>query len=409
MKILYVTPFLRVPPDFGLAIRDYHLLRNLSKDHRVTLAFVETPEQGAIANWAKEENISLISLGEYPLQTQSRTRFPVLKRLWGRIPGAMARIQPQLLAQTLSLMLSQADYDVVILDTQLIAQVALYLPKFQIPTVGVLLDTYSLYSRRLFEQASWRPYKIVYGIEHLKMLWYEQKIIERFSHLIVVSETDATWVSKHAPHVQVSVIPNGVDTAFYHPSSVTHETPNLIFVGNMAYAPNQDGFFYFVREILPYVHAKYPELVFTAVGLYPSGDMRQLAAQDPRIRVTGQVADVRPYYNSADVVVVPLRFGSGTKLKILEAMSMGVPVVTTNIGLEGIDASPGKHVLCEDSPLQFAQAIIRLLSSPSESARITANARDFVLRYDWQRIVRDLEQTLVQIVGRVRLSPTGGS
>ena len=399
MKLVYVMPFMRVPPDFGLAIRDYHLLNYLAEHHSVVLLAFETPEQGRFAEWARERMSEFVSLGMYPAPREPPNRFPLWSRLVEWVPSSLARVQPRALARKIqTLVENQSDIDLIIFDTHLTAQATLYLRGLVIPMVAVLPDVYTNHARRQFTKTSWRPYKLVYGLDLLRMYVYENRILARYRYLVTMSETDAAWVRRHAPQARVFVSPNGVDTSYFLPNSKPHIGKNLIFVGNFAYGPNEDGFFFLVEEILPRVHAECPEALLTVVGLYPTDTMYHAAQRDSRIQLTGQVPDVRPNYAQADVAVVPLRVGSGIKLKVLEAMSMGVPLVTTRVGCEGIDAKSGEHLLIADHPEDFAQCILRLLKSGSEASRIAARARSYVEKYDWNMVANDFERTLTYIV-----------
>ena len=194
------------------------------------------------------------------------------------------------------------------------------------------------------------------------------------------------------------MLPNGVDVQYYSVAEIAKVLPNagvtafnrsLLFVGSMDYHANIDAVSWFVRDIWPEFAGKYPDLKFVIVGRDPAPEVRNL--QSDRILVTGTVEDVRPYYAAAQAVIVPLRVGSGTRLKILEAMAAGVPIVSTRLGAEGIDVTHNVHLLIADNESELISSIDRFLSSPEMRNRLIQAARDRVIsRYDWSVIGKEL-------------------
>jgi glycosyltransferase involved in cell wall biosynthesis len=194
------------------------------------------------------------------------------------------------------------------------------------------------------------------------------------------------------------VSPNGFDTQSYQPLPLPPETtrPALLFVGSMSYEACVDAMVYFCQEILPRIRSQFGDVDLWIVGRDPSQQVRQLDGNG--VHVTGRVADVRPYYQRSMVCVVPLRAGGGTRLKILEAMALGRPVVATSIGCEGLDVIDEEHLMIADSPEQFAEKTVRLLADATLRQRIGANARRLVVsRYDWDVIVKRLMQIYTQV------------
>ena len=172
----------------------------------------------------------------------------------------------------------------------------------------------------------------------------------------------------------LAVVPNGVDLDYFRAGAELATAPRLAFVGTLDYDPCERGLWYFCNEILPKIRAKLPGATFTAIGRNPSRRLLDLAGPERGIEFTGRVEDLRPHVQAARVFVVPLLSGSGTRLKILEAMAMGVPVVSTTIGAEGIDGVDGEHFRIADAPEAFAQAVLEL-SAIRSSPRACARAR----------------------------------
>jgi glycosyltransferase involved in cell wall biosynthesis len=212
----------------------------------------------------------------------------------------------------------------------------------------------------------------------------------------VVSERERQKILALRPNANIHVVPNGVDAAFYAPTAArrfespeSNAPPRLLFVGSMDYHANIDAMTWFVQEIWPAISRRHPELQFTIVGRDPGPSIRALASS--RIEVTGTVDDVRHYYASATAVMVPLRSGSGTRLKILEAMAAGVPIISTRLGAEGIEAQNDVHLLLADTPDEMLAAVTRLISSPGTQLSMAQQAQTLVTqRYDWSSLGESL-------------------
>src|SRR5262249_37897863 len=177
-------------------------------------------------------------------------------------------------------------------------------------------------------------------------------------------------------------------------------TTNLVFVGSMSYLPNVDAAEFFVRDVLPLIAAEMPEVTLSIVGARPAASVQRLAA-DPHVRVTGLVDDVRPYYAAAAAAIVPLRIGGGVRMKILESMALGVPILSTRVGAEGLGLTDGSDLLLADTPADLAAAAIRLLGDPGLRDRLAAHARQTALRrFSWEAVVQTLEDVYASILPR---------
>jgi glycosyltransferase involved in cell wall biosynthesis len=232
------------------------------------------------------------------------------------------------------------------------------------------------------------------AVQWRRLRTYEGRVCREADTVIAVSETDAAHLRRLAPGARLLVLPNGVDTtAFAHrqPSARNDgradEAPTVLFTGTMDFRPNVDAMLWFAEAIWPRLHAARPGLRCLIVGKAPDARLLAAARRQDGLEVIGAVPDVRPFLAQAAVYVVPMRMGSGVRLKVLEAMAAGVPVVSTRMGLEGVAAVPGEHVLLADDPPAFAAAVLRLLADPALAARLAARARELVEeRYDWTRL-----------------------
>ena len=241
----------------------------------------------------------------------------------------------------------------------------------------------------------------VYQTESRRLSEYECHVNQYFDHSVFVSQNEADLFLRLYPQGRnVSIIPNGVDCEYFSPANPQPATRNsqpiLLFTGAMDYYPNVDGVNWFCNEILPLVLNKFSKTQFYVVGGNPHPKIKALTRNDS-IKVTGFVEDVRPYYQSADICVVPLSLARGVQNKVLEAMAMKKPVVATTKALEGIKALPREHVLIADTAQEFFTTICELLENKALSRRLGVRAREFVLKnHNWSTHMQGLESLLCE-------------
>lgn len=262
----------------------------------------------------------------------------------------------------------------------------------RVPRLLVCMDLTSVIARREFERERWLGGRLRALAEWRKVRHYERRIVHDFEHCVVMSETDQATLQSLDPSVQSWVVPNGVDTDHFQPARPEAvEAESAVFTGTMFWQPNVDAVIHFCGDILPLIQRKYPGVRVTIVGAEPTESVRRLGEQRG-VTVTGSVKDVRQYMGRAAVVIVPIRLGSGTRLKILEAMAMGKAVVSTSVGCEGLEVTPGKDIEVADSPEAFAEAVCRLLGDPARRRALGEAGRRLVRsRYDWRIIARQQE------------------
>lgn len=241
---------------------------------------------------------------------------------------------------------------------------------------------------------------------------FERRALDEFDAQTTVSERDADHLRKLDSKARIFVIENGVDAANYsneqldqayaawRPQQAPRDSGNrIVFVGSMDYHANIDAALSFSRAVWPRLRERKPELTFTIVGRDPSPEVRELASL-PGMEVTGTVNDVRPYYRDAIAAVVPLRVGGGSRLKILEAMAAGVPVVSTTLGAEGLEVEHDGNILIADTNEKMIEAIIKLIEQPEQREQFSDAGRVLVSnRYDWTTVGANLFETYQQLVG----------
>jgi len=226
-------------------------------------------------------------------------------------------------------------------------------------------------------------------VQWLRLRRFERQVCQRADRLIAVSEADARALIALDPALKPVLVPNGVDLTTYHPNVAPHpglSHPALVFTGKMDFRPNVDAVLWFSHEVLPRLWTRIPEAHFYIVGQSPSPRLDPLRGER-RITITGHVDDVRPYIAAADVYVVPLRVGGGTRLKVLEAMAMGRALVSTRLGIEGLGASDGSELFVANDAEAFARRVLDLLRDEARRDTLGRAARAFVEQhYGWERI-----------------------
>lgn len=397
MRILAITDTIPYPPVSGDRIRVYNLLRRIARQHQVWLAaLLEKPDE--------VESVSHMEEFCCGVEVAHVRRRHPLAHLPGLLRYALASKPLELkfyhseeLVHNIRHLASTVDFDVV----QIVhSHMALYLETLPPDTrckrilmfQNIAFDQFG----RIFRVERRPVIKMRALIHSLMMHRWEPRYAERFDRCITVSEVDRHLLTTANPHLQVDVIPSGVDTQAYQPLPQEGTSPTLLFVGKMSYPPCADAVLYFYREIFPLVRRMIGDVEMWIVGREPPPEVRRLSGDG--VHVTGWVDDVVPYYSQSTVCVVPLRAGGGTRLKILEAMALGRPVVSTSIGCEGLDVIDGQHLLIADSPEQFAEKTVRLLKDRALYRHVTTHARQLVVdRYDWDMIAGQLMQIYAEM------------
>lgn len=383
LRCLLVSPVLPAPPVDGGRLRVFHLARGLAERHAVDV--LALAEAGAATQEAQAalaaHGVGLRVVPHAP--RRASTAWHALRR---RCSYHSAVTWSPELARQLRACAASGSYDVVQFEY---AYLGRYLRAWAGPRPALVLDEHNVEFRLAETLAAGRagaasaPYR-AYARREVALRRREELAACRAADAVVtVSPADRDLLRRHLPDLDVTVAPNGVDLEAYRPLPVGGEPPGAVFVGKMDYRPNVDAVEWFCREILPTVRQRVPGYRFTIVGGPLARPVRALATR-PGVETTGQVLDTRPYLARAQAVVVPLRAGSGTRLKILEAMAAGRPVVSTTVGAEGLAVTGDHDIAIADTADELVHVLVALAGDERRRARLGANGRALVqARYGW--------------------------
>jgi glycosyltransferase involved in cell wall biosynthesis len=392
MKSLYFAAHQFWPPNSGARLRNYQLARQLAVRSSVTFLEMRSAGDEQFAHSDDSGVANVLSLVKGRTYTPSK----IFWGLAGPTPVTVLNCWSRRSASRLFDVLKSQQFDSVqIAGTQLIAYLAVLRELPQCP--AIVIDWHNIESELMWRYAdttgNW--VKQIAANRTARLIQRaEDRLLETCGPHTVTSERERRNLLARCPGANIHVIPNGVDTTYYSPTIIskacrstakTDLKRTILFVGSMDYHANIDAVIQFSRTAWLEIAQNHPDLHFIIVGRDPTPEV--LALSSDRIHVTGTVDDVRPFYASATAVVVPLRSGSGTRIKILEAMAAGVPVVSTKLGAEGIDIEDGLHYLQADSGPEIAAAVHLIASSEEIRSRLSQAARELVCRtYDWSVI-----------------------
>ncbi|PDW04628.1 glycosyltransferase family 4 protein [Candidatus Viridilinea mediisalina] len=394
MRILLLTQVLPFPPDAGPKIKTYHLLQYLGKHHEVTLvSLIRSAQEEAHAEVLRKLCSAVYTI---PLQrSRLRDAYYLATSMLRRDSFLMRRDHSDELHAFLHGLTRRQHFDIIHADQLNMAQFAV-----DLPGGARVIDQHNAVWTIVQRMAEHSPYPRRVGLElearHLRR--YEARICARFDGMLAVSQPDLAFLELAAAEVGVrlpatAVIPIAVDALSEAPVRRVAQPRTILSMATMFWPPNVDGVLWFAHEVYPLIKAAVPDAEFAVVGARPPAQVRQLGSADPSIHVTGYVADPQPFLQQAAALIVPVRAGGGMRVKILEALARGLPIVSTTIGYEGIRLQPGEHLLVGDTPQAFAAAVIELLRHPSLGQRLAKAGRSLAAEvYDWRVVNPQVEQ-----------------
>ena len=394
MKILFITGMLPFPLDNGRKLRSFHLIRKLSEGNGLTLFITDekNPDEkniGELKKYCKDVKIAPCAELSTP-----RLILRLFLSIFRKEPFSLLKRYSNRIRQQLHSLIDETRPDVIICDR---LTETLYLLDKGIKAIKIYSTHNVEYQivRRFSESTTDILKKLASYIEWKRMEAYERRVWENFDFSIAVSENNKDIISKFIPKERVFVVLNGIDTGYFQPVKNTKTPFSIIYTGQMGWFPNEDAMLYFTSEMYPLIKKEVPDLKFFIVGSNTSAKVKKLAEGDESIKVTGRVEDIREYIDRAAVYIVPLRIGSGTRIKILEALAMEKPVISTTVGCEGLELTNGKEIVISDKPAEFANRVVSLLKDEKAGQRLGEAGRKVIKeKYDWEVVFNQLDKLI---------------
>jgi polysaccharide biosynthesis protein PslH len=406
-KIFTIIPYHFYPPQNGGSLRCFYILREMAKENEVYLFTIQ-----ALADFNDEmlpafpKNVTIISIAQAPIYTSIFNIFP------NKIANAINHrfLQKKINTSANSFFLKV--YSTLLLKVKEIKPTIVYFENLEavglfsslirkrFPNVKQLYDAHNVDSE-LWKQMYIKKNDLLFNKYASEALKLEQHLYKLVDYVFCCSENDKEKLSLlNKQQLSINVIPNGVDTIAksYDKNEQKNESKEILFCGSLDYYPNEEGLLWFYNKILPIVKKEIPTIKFTIVGKVSANENFSKLLTDKEINFEGRVDDITPYYHRASICIAPLLSGSGTRLKILEAMSFGNPVVSTLIGAEGIEYTEDKNIFIADDEVVFANKIIQILNNKNEANDLRLAARDLVVeKYSWEKIGNVINFSLTQL------------
>ena len=404
MHILFLTQILPYPPASGPKVKTWHVLRYLSqRGHRITLASFVRPEELPYIDEVKEVCAAVYAVPVHRSRLSDAGYF--LRSLVSSRPFLVERDDLAEMRAVVNKVVNSEHVDVIHADQLTMTQFAFPLNLHGGKKPALVFDAHNAVwtiTERMKENAPFYL-KPPLSLETKRIKRYEGMIVSDFQATLAVTEPDRVSLldavheytgNGKADVTPISVIPIAVDTDQIRPVPREENSLNILTMGTLYYPPNADGIRWFVQDVFPLVRQNMPGVTLTIVGKNPPKDFVRLA-EDPHngVTVTGFVEELDPYFAKSALMVIPVRAGGGMRVRILEAFARAMPVITTTIGLEGIDAQLNQDVLVADTPVDFAKSVIDLLQDQTLQNRLASNGRQLVeSRYDWQVVLGELDK-----------------
>ncbi|HOQ61047.1 MAG TPA: glycosyltransferase [Vicinamibacterales bacterium] len=398
MRILFLTETIPFPLDSGGRVKTYHTLQSLADEHEIHChAFIRSAAERRHAGELERHCASLTlhlrppgparEAGALALSLATRTPFTVARHYFRGVLRRLVRS------------CAERRFDAAYYDH---LSMLAYARRLGLPAIHDAHNVEYDLVRRHAATLPWSPVRLFVEREWRLLRRYERARYARCGLIFAVSERDAAAIRSLAGGApEVRVVPISIDARAMAAAGPRPRRPDLLFVGGLHWPPNADAVAHFARDIWPLVRREAPDATLTVVGRADAPVAQALRRIDG-IRLAGHVPDVAPYFERARAFVVPLRAGGGMRVKILEALARGLPVVSTAIGVEGIDAAHGVHLLVADDPGSFARAVSQVVGNDGLAAELAAAGRRLVLeRYDRSVVGEKLRRDLRECGGQL--------
>ena len=394
MKILYVCHRFPFPPKRGGKIRPFNMIQHLSARHEVTVCSLTRSDEEASEGRGIAPYCARFEMGRVfgPIQA-----LRMLTRLPTPVPSSMGFFYSPELAGKIRHRLEAEKFDLIFVHCSSVAQYVSH-----VRGVPKILDFGDMDSQKWLEYVRFKPLllKPGYWLEGRKLLREEHRLARAFEMCTATTRAEWETLESYGTGVPTDWFPNGVDAEYFSPDGESYDADTISFIGRMDYYPNQECMFDFCARVWPLLRARREKLKLLIVGANPSQSVRALENL-PGVTVTGSVPDVRPYVRRSAVMVAPLNIARGTQNKILEAMAMGVPVVSSVVAAGGVDAVPGEHLLTASTPSEYAEAILRVVGDPAERARLATAGRNRMLsHHTWPKSMQRLDSVIERCISQ---------
>ena len=394
MKILYICHRFPFPPKRGGKIRPFNMIQHLSARHEVTVCSLTRSDEEASEGRGIAPYCARFEMGRVfgPIQA-----LRMLMRLPTPVPSSMGFFYSPELAGKIRHRLETEKFDLIFVHCSSVAQYVSH-----VRGVPKILDFGDMDSQKWLEYVRFKPLllKPGYWLEGRKLLREEHRLARAFEMCTATTRAEWETLEGYGTGVPTDWFPNGVDAEYFSPDGESYDADTISFIGRMDYYPNQECMFDFCARVWPLLRARREKLKLLIVGANPSQSVRALENL-PGVTVTGSVPDVRPYVRRSAVMVAPLNIARGTQNKILEAMAMGVPVVSSVVAAGGVDAVPGEHLLTASTPSEYAEAILRVVGDPAERARLATAGRNRMLsHHTWPKSMQRLDSVIERCISQ---------
>jgi len=405
LRILVVAPYPASPATFGAQRRVEGLMRALGQENELSFVglasdlFDRTRAEEAMRTYCAE--VELVPL---PEGTGLRKRLAQLQSLASLASYERITLNTPALQEAIDRRLLRQPHDAVLIETPFLAYSRFRLAPARAPRPRLVVDAHNVefdLARQYGEKSSGLARKLYHAANWRKLRREEIHAWRTADGVAFTSPDDEARARAILPSLRACVVPNGVDTERFSPGEAPRDgrARTVVFFGTMNYFPNLDAVRWLLREIWPIVARSRPDLRLKIIGSHPTPDV--LAHAGPRVEIAGLVDDLQRHLDEAMAIVVPLRIGGGTRLKILESLAMGKAIVSTRLGAEGIAVHDGESILLADEPTSIAEGLVRLADDPALAARLGANGRTLAESlYSWPAIGQALEGFLRELVER---------
>ncbi len=387
MKLLVVLSRPPYPLEKGDKLRAYHLVKRLAAKHEIFLFCLSDQR----VKPADEEHLRTICAQLLIVYIPWwRILLRMAAALFSRLPYQVSYFHHRHAQHAINQVIDTFRPDHVL--CQLVRTTEYVRHRYHLPKTLDYMDTLSKGMERRAHNNPF-PFRLVLKTETKRLIGYENLMFDLFDHQVIISAQDRDLLY-HPDREHMLVVPNGVDTDYFTPRAAV-KTHDLLFTGNMNYPPNIDSVLFLVHHVMPLVHARRPGTTLMIAGADPDQRVRRLATDHPEVTVTGWMKDIRQAYASAHVFVAPMQIGTGLQNKLLEAMAMGMPCVSSDLANNAVGAAPGEAILIGHEPQEYADHILHLLQDGDERGRLARNGQRFVRNsFNWDVAADRLSQLM---------------